>query len=85
MLFHPCEGQAAGRSVSQPPHCVSDLPNDLPKEEQIKARLRQLTEDSRRLRDEIDHLIRYQPDHHRSFAHDHSSKLRKAYRRRKPR
>jgi hypothetical protein len=57
--------------------------SDVPKEEQIKARLRELTEDSRRLRQEIEELIRYSPD--RSHAPDRLRRIRTADRRRKPR
>ena len=67
---------------------VSDLPdkdNDLPSEERIKARLRELTEDSRQLRRELENLIHYEPDRTRSFTHDRPHHLRSAARRRKPR
>jgi hypothetical protein len=64
---------------------LSDVPGELPKEEQIKARLRQLTEDSRRLRAELEQLIRYGPANRRSLAHDRPNRLHQANRRRKPR
>jgi hypothetical protein len=65
---------------------VTDVPSDdLSREERIKARLRQLTEDSRRLRAELEQLIRYQPNRHRSIADDRPMKLDPADRRRKPR
>ena len=58
---------------------------ELPSEDRLKARLRELTEDSRRLREELEQLIRYEPDRTRSFSHDRPYKLRTASRRRKPR
>jgi hypothetical protein len=65
---------------------VTDVPSDdLPREERIKARLRELTEDSRRLRAELEQLIRYQPNRHRSMADDRPKNVRAADRRRKPR
>ena len=68
---------------------VSDVPKneppDVPKEEQIKARLRELTEDSRRLRQELEQLIRYVPDL-LADPHDRPIRnIRSADRRRKPR
>jgi hypothetical protein len=85
MLFPRPEDTARGKCV-EPFHYVSDEPTDLPKEEQIKARLRQLTEDSRRLRHELEQLIRYDPDRPLSHAHDRPDrKIRTADRRRKPR
>lgn len=65
-----------GRSVH---NCVKELPS----EEQIKARLRELTEDSRKLREELEDLIRHEPNRTRSIAHDRP--VRTAARRRKPR
>jgi hypothetical protein len=59
--------------------------SDLPPEDRIKARLRELTEDSRRLREELEHLMRHEPDRVRSFSHDRPHNLRTAARRRKPR
>jgi hypothetical protein len=56
---------------------------DLPSEERIKARLRELTADSRRLREELEELIRREPDRTRSLADDRPP--RPAARRRKPR
>jgi hypothetical protein len=56
---------------------------ELPSEERIKARLRELTEDSRKLREELEKLIRHEPNRTRSFAHDRP--IRTAARRRKPR
>jgi hypothetical protein len=64
---------------------VNDVPKDVPKEEQIKARLRELTEDSRRLRQELEELIRYLPDRNHARAHDRLRKIRTVERRRKPR
>lgn len=66
------------------PGSVHDLV-DLPPEEKIKARLRELTEDSRKLRQELEHMIRHEPDRARSFSHDRRHTLRPAARRRKPR
>ena len=56
---------------------------DLPSEEGIKARLRELTEDSRKLREELEEMIRHEPNRTRSFTHDRP--IRPAARRRKPR
>ena len=58
--------------------------SDLPPEDKIKARLRELTEDSRKLREELEYLIRHEHDRTRSFSHDRPYDLR-AKRRRKPR
>ena len=69
-------------------HCPASVHkgvNDLPPEDRIKARLRELTEDSRRLREELEHLIRHESDRTRSFANDRPRKLPTASRRRKPR
>jgi hypothetical protein len=55
--------------------------NDLPPEERIKARLRELTEDSRRAREELERLIRHEADRTRSFSHDRPYLLRKTPRR----
>jgi hypothetical protein len=52
------------------------LVKDLPAEEQIKARLRELTEDSRRLREELRELIRHEPDRTKSSSHDRPHQLR---------
>ncbi len=71
-----CGPSECGRSVH---NCVKELPS----EERIKARLRELTADSRRLRKELEELIRREPDRTRSLAHDHPP--RAAPRRRKPR
>jgi hypothetical protein len=59
--------------------------NDLPPEDRIKARLRELTESSRRIREELEHMIRHEPDRTRSFTHDRPYSLRNSGRRRKPR
>ena len=59
--------------------------SELTPEDRIKARLRELTEDSRRLREELEELIRHQPDRTRSFSDDRPDRLRNAGRRRKPR
>ena len=56
---------------------------DLPSEERIKARLRELTEDSRKLREELEEMIRHEPSRPRAFSHDRP--IRTAARRRKPR
>jgi hypothetical protein len=58
---------------------------DLPPEDRIKARLRELTEDSRKLREELEELIRHEPNRTRSFSHDRPYDLGTAKRRRKPR
>ena len=59
--------------------------SDLPPEDRIKARLRELTEDTRRLREELEELIQHQPDRSRSMSDDRPQRLRNAGRRRKPR
>ena len=67
--------------------CVPDLDGtmlhvgDLPSEEKIKARLRELTEDSRKLREELELMIRHEPDRARSFSHDRPQRLRPPTRR----
>ena len=58
--------------------------NDLPPEDRIKARLRELTESSRRIREELEDMIRHEPDRTRSFSHDRPYSLRISARRRKP-
>ena len=58
--------------------------SDLPPEDRIKARLRELTEDSRKLREELEYLIRHEHDRTRSFSNDRPYDLH-AKRRRKPR
>jgi hypothetical protein len=52
--------------------------NDLPPEDRIKARLRELTQDSRRLRAELEELIRneHEPDRTRSLANDRPKQTR---------
>jgi hypothetical protein len=57
----------------------------MPSEDRIKARLRELTADSRRLRKELEHLINYEPDRRRSFSHDRPYRLRTDSKPRKPR
>jgi hypothetical protein len=42
----------------------------LPPEDRIKARLRELTEDSRRLRAELEQMIRRDGDHRRATSDD---------------
>ena len=59
--------------------------SDQPPEDRIKARLRELTEDSRRLREELEELIQQPSDRIRSFANDRPRPPRNAGRRRKPR
>ncbi len=51
-------------------HHYTNHVKDLPPEDRIKARLRELTEDSRKLREELEQLIRHEPDRTRSFSHD---------------
>jgi hypothetical protein len=86
MLLGQVKDTAAAKCVAAVHKCVSAVPpDDVPREERIKARLRELTEDSRRLRAELEQLIRYQPNRHRSMAHDRPKKLQPADRRRKPR
>jgi hypothetical protein len=68
------------------PECgpsVHKYVKELPSEERIKARLRELTADSRRLREELEEMIRHEPNRTRSFTHDRP--VRTAARRRKPR
>jgi hypothetical protein len=86
MLSIPPEDYGWLKDVAAVQFCVTDLPSDGTKEDQIKARLRELTEDSRRLRGELEQLIRYDPHRQLSQAHDRAvRRIRTADRRRKPR
>jgi hypothetical protein len=49
----------------------------LPAEEQIKARLRELTAETRRVREELQGMIRREPDRARAFSHDRPYKLKR--------
>ena len=49
----------------------------LPAEEQIKARLRELTAETRRVREELQGMIRRPPDRARGFSHDRPYKLKR--------
>jgi hypothetical protein len=49
----------------------------LPAEEQIKARLRELTAETRRVREELQGMIRQGPDRARAFSHDRPYKLKR--------
>jgi hypothetical protein len=49
----------------------------LPAEEQIKARLRELTAETRRVREELQGLIRREPDRARAFSHDRPYNLKR--------
>ena len=51
--------------------------NKLPAEEQIKARLRELTEETRRVREELQGMIRREPDRTRAFSHDRPYRLKR--------
>ena len=81
MLFPALKDYGWGNVYRSRPHSVSDVP----KEEQIKARLRELTEDSRRLRAELEQLIRYAPNRSKPYADDRPNRFHTAQRRRKPR
>ena len=49
----------------------------IPAEEQIKARLRELTAETRRVREELQGMIRREPDRARAFSHDRPYKLKR--------
>ncbi len=49
----------------------------LPAEEEIKARLRELTAETRRVREELQGMIRREPDRARAFSHDRPYKLKR--------
>jgi hypothetical protein len=49
----------------------------LPAEEQIKARLRELTAETRRVREELQGMIRREPDRARAFSHDRPYNLKR--------
>jgi hypothetical protein len=49
----------------------------IPAEEQIKARLRELTAETRRVRQELEGMIRREPDRARAFSHDRPYKLKR--------
>ena len=49
----------------------------IPAEEQIKARLRELTAETRRVREELQGMIRREPDRARAFSHDRAYKLKR--------
>jgi hypothetical protein len=50
---------------------------NLPAEEEIKARLRELTRETRRVREELQGMIRREPDRARAFSHDRPYRLKR--------
>ena len=63
-----------GRDLYQVP---SSLVKKIPAEEQIKARLRELTAETRRVREDLQVMIRREPDRARAFSHDRPYKLKR--------
>jgi hypothetical protein len=55
---------------------LTPIVKKLPAEEEIKARLRELTQETRRVREELQGMIRREPDRARAFSHDRPYRLK---------